>query len=245
MSEAHPRPRTDSLVTPKVDDSVATWLGAAYPRQTDGQLSTLQNALHQAAGPVSCLWASLESDPSVQTGSVPATDIIPEVKNVIQRTLVLLGHANASLSKMRRNWLIESKDKFLAKSCRDDELPETGNLLFGETFSAKTVEKVKSGNALADASRLLSRAQPRREPRFQSTQQSRPFRRDTGTFSARPPFRRGGSSAFRGHRSGAPYQTNRTWRPQQSSAQQWKHSPAYRTARRDGTQGQSFSIVVV
>eukprot|EP00117_Sycon_ciliatum_P020817 scpid72432/ scgid1449/ len=85
-------------------------------------------------------------------------------------------YANASLSKMRRNWLIEAKHKLLAKSCLDDELLETGNLS-GEMFSAS----------------------------FQSMWHSTvsPFCCDTGTFSGQlAALLARGSSTFGGYRPG-------------------------------------------
>ena len=71
--------------------------------------------------------------------------------------------------------------------------------------------------------------------------QSPPFCCDTCPFSGRSPLLAQGPLAIRRLPTGAPYQTNRSWLPQWSSAQKWKHSPVYRTAWREGSQGQSSS----
>lgn len=87
MTETLPRPRTDALFVPKVDDSVASWLGHLYPKQLDGKLCSLQTAVLQAAGPVSCLWTALEQDEGIKSGSLTVDELVPELKDVIQSTL--------------------------------------------------------------------------------------------------------------------------------------------------------------
>jgi len=205
MTEMHPRPRTDAMMPQKVDDAVVTWMGGRYgaAKSVDGNLSALQLGLQQAVGPMTCLWSQFEEDPRLASASfgmptgtgdehLDIREVVGEVKDVIQRSLVLVGHVHASVSKLRRQLLLEAKDKEIAKIQKDSELPESGQLLFGPSFTGSLVDKVKAGKALSDASRMVSSARK---------EHAGPMRRP---FTSRPPFRRLGSSSFQ-PRQGAPY----------------------------------------
>ena len=199
MTEAHPRPRTDALLPQKVDDTIVTWLGNQYSnvKGVDGSLSALQLGLQQAMGPMSCLWTQFETDarlkPDTDTDEpVQLCDLVAETRDVIQRTIVMVGHVNASLCKLRRQLLLEVKDKELARYQKESDLPTSGQQLFGTSFNTSLLDKVKAGKALSDASRLVSQA------KRDSTATGR-----RSSFSSRPPFRKQGSMSF-STRRGAP-----------------------------------------
>ena len=234
MTEVHPRPRTDALLPQKVDDSIITWLGSQYnvAKSVDGSLSALQLGLQQAVGPMTCLWSQFETDERLQPGFVPTAahepvlleDVLAETRDVIQRTVVMLGHVKASLSKLRRQLILETKDKELARLQKDADLPSSGQHLFGEHFTSSLLEKVKAGKALSDASRLVSQV-----------------RKDSATtgrrsFSSKQPFQKPGSASFRS-RAGAPYHRG-PQRPNTPHGQNRPYQPKFGRGRQ---QAQSHS----
>ena len=54
MLTLQPRPATDAMFVPKLDESVESWIGQKYPKLADGRLSLIQQALHASAGPLTC-----------------------------------------------------------------------------------------------------------------------------------------------------------------------------------------------
>jgi len=184
MTSTHPRPKTDALMTPKVDDEISAWLGNKFPKAIDGRFAAVQTAIMAATGPAACAWSdilNLEED-----AMVPAS----EVAEIFQRTLVLLGNASALIGRQRRTTLIEAGEKELAKYAKEYE-PTEGRHLFGPNFTEILTTKVKASTAIKDASRMV-------RPRDNSNNSSRSGRggfgrdRDNRSHgSGRQPFRHG------------------------------------------------------
>ena len=151
MLTLQPRPATDAMFAPKLDESVKSWIGQKYPKLADGRLSLIQQALHASVGPLTCTWASLlDADPGE---AVPVEDVL----NIIQRTIVLMGNVNALTTQARQQTVLEAGGKEVA-SLMKDEMPQAGRHLFGDQFAATLTEKVKASTALRDAVRLTKPA---------------------------------------------------------------------------------------
>eukprot|EP00117_Sycon_ciliatum_P045126 scpid111139/ scgid32471/ len=71
--------------TPRVDESVLNGLGRKHPKALDQKPSQVQTAVR----PPTCAWS--DAIKHLNSTLVP----IEEMLDVFQRTLVLLGHANA------------------------------------------------------------------------------------------------------------------------------------------------------
>ena len=157
MLTTHPRPNTDVLNTPKVDESVTAWLGKKFPKTVDTKLAHVQTALQGAVGPLACAWSGIATqgdDPLIPAG---------EVLEVLQRTMVLLGHTNALLTQARRQIVLEAGDTEVAKLVKDD-LPQEGKRLFGDSFTEVLTKRAKESTALQDASKLMHQPSASKQP---------------------------------------------------------------------------------
>ena len=77
--------------------------------------------------------------------------------DTIQRTLVLLGNANAMISQRRRQTILSAGNRDMSQYFVNDP-PTAGTHLFGENFSTQIVERVRSQTALQKASTMLRQA---------------------------------------------------------------------------------------
>ena len=165
MHEDHPRPDTAAAYVPKVDDTVLRWAGSRFPKTSDSQWAAVQRDVASLSGPVACMLSALveaeEGVPAVEELSVPSA----EVKDVLQRTLVLVGDLMASINGIRRQSIIEAVDKDVARVTKGIPPPGTGKELFGEEFISAISTKVKSEATLNEAQRLARKPQPK--PGFQ------------------------------------------------------------------------------
>lgn len=105
----------------------------------------MQLALQQSVGLVTCLWSQLETNPGLAHASkesqlpeqpLSVHEVVDEVKGMSSsvRTIVLVGHVNAAMSKLRQQLPLETKDRDLAKYQRECDLPKSGQQLFGSSF---------------------------------------------------------------------------------------------------------------
>lgn len=122
------RPDSDVMHVPELDESMTQWLGDRVPKTPDSHRSKIQRQILVASGPLTCLWDDVIHN---QQDSVPAEVVV----EMIQKTLVLLGHGNANVWQRRCAQVLDpTGDKALSKTARDLPLPETGRSLFGGEF---------------------------------------------------------------------------------------------------------------
>ena len=151
MLTLQPRPATDAMFVPTLDELVKSGIGQKYPKLAYGRLSLIQQALHAFAEPLTYTWASLLDADSGE--AVP----IEDVQNIIQRTIVLMGNVNALTTQARQQTLLEAGGKEVAALMKD-EMPQAGRHLFCDQFAATLTEKVKASTELRDAVRLTKPA---------------------------------------------------------------------------------------
>lgn len=216
MHEAHPRPDTDAAFPPKVDESVLRWAGQRYPKALDQQLVGIQRDLLAATGPATCMWSSVcdmeaETSKDEEAGDlmVPAAD----VKEAVQRTLVLLGDLMVSVNSIRRQVILEAVDKEVAKVGKEVRTPSSGRHLFGDTFIEDVTSKLKSGAALQEAQKIVRQA--------------------SAPHSSHKPFRKGGFAVVRSRAPRSFHPSGHFGHPSRSSHQ---FRPPFRHSR-----GRTFS----
>ena len=91
----------------------------------------------------------LDSDPKAL---IP----VPDVLDVIQRSLVLIGNANNLLAETRREVALDAVHPSLKKYAKGD-FSEDGSDLFGEKFKEELVRKVEADTVLSKAVGIVSR----------------------------------------------------------------------------------------
>ena len=157
MGKHSPRPKTDAMVVPTVDPAVQSWVGPRFPHTTDKMLSACQLELLTSAGPLTSLWNDCVKSASEATDNDEVAVPLEVVMDTIQRTLVLLGNANAMISQRRRQTILSAGNRDMSQYFVNDP-PTAGTHLFGENFSTQIVERVRSQTALQKASTMLRQA---------------------------------------------------------------------------------------
>ena len=191
MTSKDPRPDTAACVVPTVDDAVASWLGEELPKTMDSGLHKLQQNFLSACGPLTQLWEDIISNGDSM--DVP-TDV---VLDAVQRSLVLLGHANARMTAHRRAAILEGAGhKALAKDAKELPLPKEGTSLFGDTFYKELEQKGEVRKTLAKSTSAWTNTRCDRLPTHHRSSSegfsSRPWQSRPGAYSraSRPaPYR--------------------------------------------------------
>ena len=154
MLKKHPKPDVEAVVSPRLDSFVVDFAGKKLDKAKDAQLARIQGTMLYAANPITCLWADL-----VEQGLThnPKDAIyVPDLLEVLQRALVLLGNANHLISEMRRENALESIHPSLKKYGRGDFTQAKG-ALFGDVFKDELVKKVEADSALSKAVNIVSK----------------------------------------------------------------------------------------
>ena len=184
MLRRHPKPDTKAVIPPKLDQYILDFAGKKLDKARDAQLSRIQANVLYAANPLSKLWSDLvEQKLDTDTESVI---LVPDVLDVLQRTLVLLGSANNAISEARRENALEAIHQSLKKYGKGDFTQAEGDL-FGEAFKDQLVKKVEVDSALSKAVRIVSKSSDNPATR----QYQKPYERS----------RQGGNQFFRGGRA--------------------------------------------
>ena len=136
------------MIPPKLDQFVSDFA----PKKVD---KARQGSLLYAANPLTNLWAELTEQGMADDPEelVP----VPEVLDIIQRSLVLIGNANNLVSETRREIALDAIHSSLKKYAKGD-FKDAGSDLFGEKFKDELVKKVEADSALSKAVRIVSRS---------------------------------------------------------------------------------------
>ena len=146
MLKKHPKPDVEAVVSPRLDSFVVDFAGKKLDKAKDAQLARIQGTMLYAVNPITCLWADL-----VEQGLThnPKDAIyVPDLLEVLQRALVLLGIANHLISEMRRENALESIHPSLKKYGRG-EFTQAKGALFGDVFKDELVKKVEADFSLS------------------------------------------------------------------------------------------------
>ena len=155
MLRKHPKPDTKVMNPPKLDQFITEFSPKKVDKARDASLTKIQGALLYAVNPLANLWANLieqdlDSDPKAL---IP----VPDVLDVIQRSLVLIGNANNLLAETRREVALDAVHPSLKKYAKGD-FTEAGSDLFGEKFKEELVKKVEADTVLSKAVGIVSRS---------------------------------------------------------------------------------------
>ena len=154
MLKRHPKPDTEVMAPPKLDNFIADFGGRKVDKARDAQLAKIQGALLYAANPLTNLWSELiQQKLSEDTeAAVPVADVM----DILQRSLVLLGNANSLISETRRENVLESVHPSLKKYAKGD-FAKAESTLFGEEFKDNLVKKVEADSAISKAVNIVNR----------------------------------------------------------------------------------------
>ena len=176
----HPKANAKVMTSPKLDQFVSDFAPKKVDKARDVALSRMQGSLLYAANPLTNLWAELmeqgmADDPEAL---VP----VPEVLDIIQRSLVLIGNTNNLVAETRSEIVLDAIHSSLKKYAKG-YFKDAGSDLFGENFKHELVKKVEADSALSKAVRIVSRSSKvyqslqtqskGRAPLFQDSQTSR------------------------------------------------------------------------
>ena len=118
MLKKHPKPNSKVMAPPKLDQFVSDFAPKKVDKARDASLSKIQGSLLYAVNPLTNLWAGLieqglADDPEAL---VP----VPEVLDVIQRSIVLIGNTNNLVSETRREVALDEIHSSLKKYAKGD-----------------------------------------------------------------------------------------------------------------------------
>ena len=154
MLKGHPKPNSKVMVPPKLDQFVSDFAPKKVDKARDAALSRIQGSLLYAVNPLTNMWAGLIEQGLVEDpeGLIP----IPDVLDIIQRSIVLIGSANNLVSETRREVALDAIHSSLKKYAKGD-FKDAGSDLFGEKFKDELVKKVEADSALSKAVWIVSR----------------------------------------------------------------------------------------
>ena len=149
MLKRHPKPNSKVMTPPKLDQFVSDFVPKKVDKARDAALSKIQGSLLYAVNPLTNLWAGLieqgiADDPEAL---FPALVTAPELLDVIQRSIVLIGNANNLVSETRREIALEATHSSLKKYAKGD-FKDAGSDLFTEKIKDESVKKVVADSAV-------------------------------------------------------------------------------------------------
>ena len=155
MLKRHPKPNCKVMAPPKLDQFVSDFAPKKVDKARDAALSKIQGSLLYAVNPLTSMWAGL-----IEQGLVEEPEAlipVPDVLDVIQRSIVLIGNASNLVSETRREIALDAIHPSLKKYAKGD-FKDAGSDLFGENFKDELVKKVEADSALSKAVRIVSRS---------------------------------------------------------------------------------------
>ena len=141
MLKRHPKPNSKVMVPPKLDQFVSDFAPKKVDKARDAALSKIQGSLLYAVNPLTNMWAGL-----IEQGLVDDPEAlipVPDVLDIIQRSIVLIGNANNLVSETRREVALDAIHSSLKKYAKGD-------------FKDELVKKVEADSALSEAVRIVS-----------------------------------------------------------------------------------------
>ena len=153
MLKRHPKPNSKVMVPPRLDQFVSDFAPKKVDKARDAALSKIQGSLLYAVNPLTNMWAGL-----IEQGLVDDPEAlipVPDVLDIIQRSIVLIGNANSLVSETRREVALDAIHSSLKKYAKGD-FKDAGSDLFGEKFKDELVKKVEADSALSKAVRIVS-----------------------------------------------------------------------------------------
>ena len=100
MLKKHPKPDVEAVVSPRLDSFVVDFAGKKLDKAKDTQLARIQGTMLYAANPITCLWADLVEQGLTHNPKYAIYMYVPDLLEVLQRALVLLGNANHLISEL-------------------------------------------------------------------------------------------------------------------------------------------------
>ena len=178
MCAKDPRPDTPACVVPTVVEPITSWLGDKFPKGADRGLYKVQQSMLLASGPLTQLCEDIIYN---DAADVPRDVVL----DAVQRSLVLMGNANARMSMHRRTVVLEgAASKPLAKCAKDLPLPTKGTFLFGNDFFKELEQKRDARKTLAKATSAWAPSRhdrlPNRSHRGSEGFSQRPWQRRPG-----------------------------------------------------------------
>ena len=155
MLKRHPKPNAKVMTPPKLDQFVSDFAPKKVDKAKDAALSRIQGSLLYAANPLTNLWAELTEQGMADDPE--ALIPVPEVLDIIQRSLVLIGNTNNLVSETRREIALDAIHSSLKKYAKGN-FKNAGSNLFGKKFKDELVKKVEADSALSKAVRIVSRS---------------------------------------------------------------------------------------
>jgi hypothetical protein len=155
MLKRHPKPNAKVMTQPKLDQFVSDFAPKKVDKARDAAMSRIQGSLLYAVNPLTNLWAELIKQGMADDPE--ALILVPEVLDIIQRSIVLIGNTNNLVSETRREVALDAIHSSLKKYAKGD-FQDAGSDLFGEKFKDELVKKVEADTALSKAVRIVSRS---------------------------------------------------------------------------------------
>lgn len=155
MLKRHPKPNCKAMVPPKLDQFVSEFAPKKVDKARDAALSKIQGSLLYAVNPLTNMWAGL-----IEQGMAEDPEAlipVPDVLDIIQRSIVLIGNASNLVSETRREIALEAIHPSLKRYAKGD-FKDAGSDLFGDQFKDELVKKVEADSALSKAVRIVSRS---------------------------------------------------------------------------------------
>ena len=155
MLKKHPKPNTKVMVPPKLDSFVSEFAPKKVDKAIDVALSKIQGSLLYAVNPLANLWTGL-----IEQGLADEPQAlipVPDVLDIIQRSIVLIGNSNNLVSETRREVALEAIHSSLKKYAKGD-FKDADSDLFGEKFKEELVKKVEADGALSKVVGIVSRS---------------------------------------------------------------------------------------
>ena len=188
-------PSVDCLLTPALDSSILDQILPAksrkYTQERDRELASVQKAMLNVTGPLSCLHDALTSNKDVSK---------EDIKTILEQSLCLLGSANCQFSTLRRKKVLVAINKE-KMGLADQSLPNAKRMLFGDDFPSIASKQADLSRGLAK--NLGSAPHPAKRQRPGPTRASNQGKSYTGTYGKYQSARTKNGRSFRAPKPGA------------------------------------------
>ncbi|KAK3089006.1 hypothetical protein FSP39_000093, partial [Pinctada imbricata] len=203
-------PANSFLTPPKVDEYIEDLVNdnkvMRFLRMHDASLKHVQKRIAQCMGPMAKVWHELDSINTDNPEQNQSSMDIFDVKELMEKCILMLGQANAScLYERRMNFLakiMQSTKKAKSALKENDQEFKGGEQLFGKNFYSVQDRKAKSRKRAREMSRDMKGEPPAKRP-FRPGPPGKPKANPRG--SNQKGFRRSGPSDGR---RGAQSKTN-------------------------------------